>query len=33
MISSSNSESFREQFFDQIGGLLDGDVAIVVAMN
>jgi hypothetical protein len=25
--------SIREQFFDQIGGLLEGHVAIVVAVN
>jgi len=33
MISSSNSEGFREQFFDQIGGLLERHVAIALAMN
>jgi len=33
MISSSNSEGFREQFFYQISGLLERHVAIVVAMD
>jgi hypothetical protein len=33
MISSSNSEGFREQFFDQIGGLPERHVAVVVAVD
>jgi hypothetical protein len=33
MISSSNSEGFREQFFNRIGGLLERHIAIVVAVD